>query len=51
MAEKGIRGRLEQGDAFDRAALIVLEPKPTIGIVLGFFELFPENNRVLETLT
>jgi alpha-beta hydrolase superfamily lysophospholipase len=50
MAEKGIRGRFEQGDAFDRAALIGLQPKPTIGIVSGFFELFPENDRVLETL-
>ncbi len=51
MAEKGIRGKFEQGDAFDRAALIALRPKPTIGIVSGFFELFPENNRVLDTLT
>ncbi len=51
MAEKGIRGRFEQGDAFDGAALIALQPKPTIGIVSGFFELFPENDRVLETLT
>ena len=51
MAEKGVRGRFEQGDAFDRAALIALHPKPTIGIVSGFFELFPENDRVLETLT
>jgi hypothetical protein len=51
MGEKGIRGRFEQGDAFDRDALIALQPKPTIGIVSGFFELFPENDRVLETLT
>jgi alpha-beta hydrolase superfamily lysophospholipase len=51
MAEIGIRGRFEQGDAFDRAALIALQPKPTIGIVSGFFELFPENKGVVETLT
>lgn len=50
MAEKGLRGRFEQGDAFDRDALAALQPKPTIGIVSGFFELFPENDRVRATL-
>jgi pimeloyl-ACP methyl ester carboxylesterase len=50
MAEKGIRGRVEQGDAFDRASLIALQPKPTIGIVSGLFELFPENDRVRATM-
>jgi alpha-beta hydrolase superfamily lysophospholipase len=50
MAEKGIRGRVEQGDAFDRASLIALQPKPTIGIVSGLFELFPGNDRVRAAL-
>ena len=47
----GLRARFEAGDAFDRAALAALKPKPTIGIVSGFFELFPENDRVRETLS
>ncbi len=50
IAGKGLQARFEQGDAFDRAALTALQPKPTIGIVSGFFELFPENDRVRETL-
>jgi alpha-beta hydrolase superfamily lysophospholipase len=50
MAEMGISGRFEQGDAFDRASLITLQPEPTLGIVSGFFELFPDNDRVRETL-
>jgi alpha-beta hydrolase superfamily lysophospholipase/SAM-dependent methyltransferase len=50
MAEKGLPARFEQGDAFDRASLAALQPKPTIGIVSGLFELFPENDRVRETL-
>jgi SAM-dependent methyltransferase len=50
MSEKGLRGRFEQGDAFDRASLAALQPKPTVGIVSGLFELFPENDRVRETL-
>jgi alpha-beta hydrolase superfamily lysophospholipase/SAM-dependent methyltransferase len=51
IAEKGLQARFEQGDAFDRASLSALQPKPTIGIVSGLFELFPENDRVRETLT
>ena len=39
-----------QGDAFDRAALAVLAPKPTIGIVSGLYELFPDNAPVLNSL-
>jgi alpha-beta hydrolase superfamily lysophospholipase len=50
IAEKGLQARFEQGDAFDRASLIALQPKPTVGIVSGLFELFPENSRVRETL-
>ena len=50
IAEKGLAARFEQGDAFDRASLIALRPKPTIGIVSGLFELFPENDRVREAL-
>jgi len=43
--------RFEQGDAFDRASLATLQPRPTIGIISGLFELFPDNDRVRETLS
>lgn len=33
----------EVADAFERASLAALTPKPTIGIVSGLFELFPSN--------
>jgi alpha-beta hydrolase superfamily lysophospholipase/SAM-dependent methyltransferase len=38
------------GDAFDRASLAALDPRPTIGIVSGLFELFPNNEGVLTSL-
>ncbi|PYI93108.1 MAG: hypothetical protein DME97_07320 [Verrucomicrobia bacterium] len=38
------------GDAFDRASLATIEPRPTIGIVSGLFELFPANAGVLDSL-
>ena len=38
------------GNAFDRASLAALEPRPTIGIVSGLFELFPGNGEVLSSL-
>lgn len=38
------------GDAFDRAALAMLTPRATIGIVSGLYELFPSNETVLESL-
>ncbi len=40
----------EAGNAFDRHSLAAIEPRPTIGIVSGLFELFPENAGVLESL-
>ena len=39
-----------QGDAFDRASLAALSPRPTIGVVSGLYELFPDNPPVLESL-
>jgi alpha-beta hydrolase superfamily lysophospholipase/SAM-dependent methyltransferase len=39
-----------EGDAFDRAALAAVTPRPTIGIVSGLYELFPENEPVLRSL-
>jgi alpha-beta hydrolase superfamily lysophospholipase len=38
------------GDAFDRTSLAAIEPRPTIGIVSGLFELFPANAEVLTSL-
>lgn len=39
-----------QGDAFDRKSLASIAPKPTIAIVSGLYELFPDNERVLDSL-
>lgn len=52
IAERGManRARFERGDAFNRAELAALEPKPTLGIVSGLYELFPENAPVRESL-
>ena len=33
IANTGLPGRFELGDAFDRASLAALRPRPTIGIV------------------
>ena len=40
----------EQGDAFDCDRLAAIVPKPTIGIVSGLYELFPDNAPVRESL-
>ena len=34
-----------QADAFDRASYAALNPRPTIGIISGLLELFPQNER------
>ena len=39
-----------QGDAFDRASLASLVPRPTVGVVSGLYELFPSNEPVLKSL-
>src|SRR6202008_4365815 len=38
------------GDAFDRAALAAVKRRPTIAIVSGLHELFPDNEPVLRSL-
>lgn len=38
------------GNAFDRSSFGEISPRPTIGIVSGLYELFPENKNVLESL-
>ena len=40
----------EPGDAFDEAALAALTPKPTVAVVSGLYELFPDNAPVLGSL-
>jgi alpha-beta hydrolase superfamily lysophospholipase len=42
--------RFADGDAFDRAGLAAIEPRPTLGIVSGLYELVPDNAPVRESL-
>lgn len=47
----GVRGvDYAQGDAFDRVGLAAIQPRPTIAIVSGLYELFPNNEPVLNSL-
>ncbi len=52
IAQRGLAGiaRFANADAFDRASLEAIEPKPTIGIVSGLYELFADNALVGESL-
>jgi alpha-beta hydrolase superfamily lysophospholipase len=40
----------ELGDAFDRESLGAISPRGTLGIVSGLYELFPENDQVVDSL-
>jgi alpha-beta hydrolase superfamily lysophospholipase/SAM-dependent methyltransferase len=42
--------RAEVADAFDRESLARIQPRATIGIVSGLYELFPSNELVLTSL-
>ena len=50
--QKGMEAiaRFEQGDAFNRQSVAALAPRPTIGVVSGLYELFPDNAPVRESL-
>jgi alpha-beta hydrolase superfamily lysophospholipase len=50
---KGLSGtaRFELGDAFDEESLAHISPCPTLGIVSGLYELFPENDAVSRSLS
>lgn len=52
IAQRGMAGRarFERGDAFNRTELASLEPRPTLGIVSGLYELFPDNTLVRNSL-
>lgn len=39
-----------QADAFDKASLAAVTPKPTLAIVSGLYELFPENTLIQTSL-
>ena len=50
--EKGLAGvaQFESGDAFDQASLAALEPRPTLAVVSGLYELFADNELVRNSL-
>lgn len=52
IAEHNLTGRVEfvQGDAFDQASLEALTPRPTIVVVSGLYELFPDNAMLQRSL-
>ncbi|NSL54586.1 bifunctional alpha/beta hydrolase/class I SAM-dependent methyltransferase [Uliginosibacterium aquaticum] len=52
IVEKGLQAiaRFVQGDAFNRASLAAVSPRPTIGVVSGLYELFPDNALLRESL-
>lgn len=51
--QKGLESLVSfvQADAFDRSSLAQIEPKPTIGVVSGLYELFADNTMVLQSLS
>ena len=51
--EKGLEGiaRFVKGDAFDRTDLAALEPRPTLAVVSGLYELFADNQMVSASLS
>jgi alpha-beta hydrolase superfamily lysophospholipase len=42
--------RFVKGDAFDRASLAAVTPRPTLTIVSGLYELFPDNDMIRNSL-
>ena len=40
----------EHGDAFDEESLAALDPRPTVAVVSGLYELIPDNEAVLSSL-
>jgi alpha-beta hydrolase superfamily lysophospholipase len=49
---KGLQGlaRFEQADAFERASVAAVDPRPTVGVVSGLYELFDDNEQVGRSL-
>ncbi|RYY58716.1 MAG: hypothetical protein EOO24_61400, partial [Comamonadaceae bacterium] len=52
IASRGLQdlARFEQADAFDRNSLASVAPAPTLGVVSGLYELFPDNDMVRRSL-
>jgi alpha-beta hydrolase superfamily lysophospholipase len=52
IAEKGMQSiaQFMHGDAFDRASLSGLTPRPTLAVVSGLYELFPDNDMIRSSL-
>jgi alpha-beta hydrolase superfamily lysophospholipase/phosphatidylglycerophosphate synthase len=51
--EKGLAASVEfrKGDAFDRDGIAAIEPRPTLGVVSGLYELFGDNELVGRSLS
>ena len=52
IAEKGLEesASFVQADAFDRMSLATVSPRPTLAVVSGLYELFPDNEMVRRSL-
>ncbi|MES2206006.1 MAG: bifunctional alpha/beta hydrolase/class I SAM-dependent methyltransferase [Pseudomonadota bacterium] len=50
--EKGMENvaEFQEGNAFDRHSLAALTPKPTLAVVSGLYELFPDNTQISTSL-
>ena len=53
IAENGLAGiaTFRKGDAFDPDSLAAVRPQPTLGVVSGLYELFPDNDLVRRSLS
>src|SRR5258708_40286268 len=50
-AELGLRNvAVERGDAFDRESIAAARPRPSVVVVSGLYELFPDNNLLARSL-
>ena len=52
IAERGLQSlaRFVKADAFDRASLASMQPRPTVTVVSGLYELFPDNALLARSL-
>jgi len=52
IAERGLSdiASFHRADAFDTAGLASIEPRPTLAVVSGLYELFPDNNAIEASL-
>jgi alpha-beta hydrolase superfamily lysophospholipase len=52
IAERGLSdvASFERADAFERDSIAAIAPKPTLGVVSGLYELFPDNGCVRRSL-